>query len=306
LGIDIKDSDIDDSRYIHLKVDLSDNKNIDYITSNILDLKEKYVLFGDDICVYHLAGKTPLKTSSIIFLPKDDEYSSTSGFEYYKHNVCTTINLLNIMEKVDIYKILYASSFEVYSQISDDIDPSTISGNTKYISEMIIKSYVDRYHLEAIIFRICNVAGSINNNPNNIISHFVHNILDGQEWTIYGKKFKTKDGTFVRDYIHLYDVYKAFYDITMNDINYSWEIFNLGSGIGYSVLDILERIKNILVCVYPDYKISRTYFMTRSIRYYAYIVSNIDHTKDTLGWTPSKNIDDMIISTIEATGKFTY
>jgi UDP-glucose 4-epimerase len=224
---------------------------VKYHKVNILDLFELEKLFKTtnfDL-VMHFAGLTQVKESM--------EKPSL----YLKDNPQITINILECMKLYKVKKIIFSSTAAVFGQPENKIineetpkNPINPYGTSKLICEQIIKSYSKLFPMKYIIFRYFNVAGADNvnnngyNNPNptHLIPSLVKNYFSGKESVIYGNDYETVDGTCIRDYIHVIDLVNA-HIMAANylDFNSSNE-FNLGSGKGYSNLEVINSLQKNL------------------------------------------------------------
>ena len=233
---------------------------------------------------------------------KSVEESMENAVEY-SDNIMGTINLLNLMVKFDIKKIIFSSTAAVYesgdSQINEDspTNPINFYGFTKLESEKIIKWYSKIHNIQYIIFRYFNVAGDtglkyVDPNAKNIFP-LIMEVLKGrnQKLTIFGDNYNTPDGTCIRDYIDINHLINA--HILALNIN-SNEIINLGSGKGYSVKELVDTFNKTL-----NKEILYNYGIKRKGDP-ALLLTSIDKAKQILKWSPEKTLQDMIKSTYEA------
>ena len=226
--------------------------------------------------------------------------------EYYHNNITGTIILLEVMKKYNCKKIVFSSSATVYGlpktvPIKEDFPLSTTNpyGTTKLYIEQIMKDCcVADKELAVILLRYFNPIGAhksglIGEDPNGIPNNlmpFIARVADGvyPELKVFGNDYDTPDGTGVRDYIHVVDLslghIKAIEKIRkMTGV----EIYNLGTGNGYSVLDLVktfERVNNVKV----NYKI-----VGRRPGDIAICYANCDKALKELGWKCERNIEDM-------------
>ena len=189
--------------------------------------------------------------------------------EYYNNNITGTLNLLKIMKKYNTKKIVFSSSATVYGNpdklpIKEDFPLSTTNpyGSTKLMIEQILKDlYISDNEFKISILRYFNPIGAHesgligevpNGVPNNIMPYIV-GVAKGnlEKVTIYGNDYPTPDGTGVRDYIHVVDLAKGHIKALEGIRKMSGvQIYNLGTGKGYSVLDLIntfERVNNVKV-----------------------------------------------------------
>ena len=201
--------------------------------------------------------------------------SNAIPLEYYKNNVEGTIHLLEAMKKNGCKSIVFSSSATVYG--SQDIqplkettelkEPTNPYGRTKYFIEYILKDlYKSDPTWNIEILRYFNPIGAHssgligenpNGIPNNLMPYITQVAIGKREYlNVFGNDYKTHDGTGVRDYIHVVDLAKG-HVCALNRINNNikenspkLDIYNLGTGIGYSVLDIVNtfmKVNNINV-----------------------------------------------------------
>ena len=189
------------------------------------------------------------------------EQSNKNKKKYYKNNVKATWSLLEASKNiVDI--IIFSSTCAVYKENKkkifvsekDLIQPKSYYGKTKFLAENLIQKYSLKYNFKFGILRFFNVCGSekklrsgcINNNDQ-LIKNLSYSVAKKKyQINVYGNDYNTKDGTCVRDYIHVSDISK----IHIKLINYLKKkkstILNLGNGRGFSVLDIVKTFEKIL------------------------------------------------------------
>ena len=184
---------------------------------------------------------------------------------YYDVNVNGTINLLKAMDLSGCKEIIFSSSATVYGvpeyfpvDENHKCDPINTYGRTKYFIEHIIKDWSKNTNeKKAIILRYFNPAGAhetgfIGENPKGIPNNlfpFITHVISGKQnvLNVYGNDYNTPDGTGIRDYIHVCDLARG-HVLSMNylkKIN-DYDIINLGSGRGFSVLEIINEFQNQL------------------------------------------------------------
>ncbi len=226
--------------------------------------------------------------------------------QYYHNNITGTITLLEVMNKFNCKKIVFSSSATVYGlpktvPITEDFPLSTTNpyGSTKLFIEQILKDCcVPDKDFSVILLRYFNPIGAhssglIGEDPNGIPNNlmpFIARVADGTypELNVFGNDYETHDGTGVRDYIHVVDLsighIKAIEKIrNMKGV----EIYNLGTGKGFSVLDLVntfEKVNNVKV----NYKI-----VGRRAGDIAVCYANCDKALKELGWKCERNIEDM-------------
>lgn len=179
--------------------------------------------------------------------------------EYYENNLMSTINLLKLMKKYLVFNLIFSSSATVYGApkvvpIKEDSPLSTTNpyGTSKLFIEQILQdTFISDDRFSIVILRYFNpigahASGEIGENPNGIPNNLVPYIsqvavgkLDYVR--IFGNNYPTKDGTGVRDYIHVVDLARGHVSALETKANIPGiHIYNLGTGIGYSVLEMID------------------------------------------------------------------
>lgn len=226
---------------------------------------------------------------------------------YYQNNLFSTINLLNCMKKHNVKKLVFSSTATVYGvpetmPITEENKTGGTTNpyaSTKYMIEQILQDLYKADNTWSIaILRYFNPIGAhesglIGEAPNGIPNNLMPYILKVASnelpyLNVFGNDYDTPDGTGVRDYIHVVDLAKGHVKTIgkLCEANKVY-IYNLGTGIGYSVLDLVntfERVNDIKV----EYKIT-----DRRSGDVATCYSNPKKAKEELGWVAEKNIEDM-------------
>lgn len=247
---------------------------------------------------------------------------------YYENNLISTFALLKLMDKYDCHRIVFSSSATVYGAASVPITESTPAGagitnaygRTKYMIEEILKDFIRSKEMEAaaaaaegsgspetppwsiVVLRYFNPVGNhesglIGEDPNGIPNNlmpYVSQVVTGrrEKLTIFGDDYPTKDGTGVRDYIHVMDLAEGH----VKALDYMKEgkkghgkyaVFNLGTGIGYSVLDMVSAMKkasgkDLPIAIGP-----------RRGGDIAVCYADPAQAAQELGWTAGRNLDDV-------------
>ena len=185
--------------------------------------------------------------------------SVAKPIEYYYNNIAGTLNLCASMKKHGVKKIVFSSSATVYGMpksvpIKEDFPLSTTNpyGETKLMIERILKDIcVSDPELSVAILRYFNPIGAHksgligedpNGIPNNLLPYIAQvGIGKLKALSVFVHDYPTHDGTGVRDYIHVVDLAKAHIKALMfTDKNTGIDYFNIGTGVGYSVLDIVK------------------------------------------------------------------
>ncbi|MGV8944826.1 MAG: UDP-glucose 4-epimerase GalE [Lutibacter sp.] len=187
--------------------------------------------------------------------------------EYYENNISSLIYVLQEMKANNINNFIFSSSCTVYGQADElpitenaPIKPAESPyGNTKQIGEEIIKDTTKVCDLKAIALRYFNPIGAHKSAkigelpigiPQNLIPYVTQTAARiRKELSIYGNDYPTPDGTAVRDYIHVVDLAKAHIIALkrlLNNQNKSkFEVFNLGTGKGNSVLEVIQTFEKV-------------------------------------------------------------
>ena len=230
--------------------------------------------------------------------------AETNKKKYNKNNITGTKNLILSCKNTKVKNFIFSSSCAVYGNIKGSVDekrkpnPQSHYGYTKYKSEELIKKYAKKINYNFGIFRYFNVAGA---SPSGKIGeiemshgHLIKNIAiqsmnKKPKININGNNYPTKDGTCIRDYIHVSDLA----DIHLKGLNYLVKnkksfVLNCGYGKGYSVLQITSRFKKIK----KNLKIN---FIKKRAGDIAQVYSCTKKFKKLLKWKPKYNNIDLII-----------
>jgi UDP-glucose-4-epimerase GalE len=182
--------------------------------------------------------------------------------KYYRHNLITSLNLLQAMLHAGVKRFIFSSSAAVYGvpehvpiSESHQLNPSNPYGMTKYFVEKILQDYDRAYGLKFISLRYFNAAGA---DPEAELgemhepeTHLIPNILlyllgKKDHFDLFGTDFPTNDGTAVRDFIHVTDLAKA-HVLALKRLSKpsKSEFINLGANTGYSVLEVIQKAEQI-------------------------------------------------------------
>ena len=226
---------------------------------------------------------------------------------YYRNNLDSTLSLLEVMKEFNCKKIVFSSSAAVYGSpktlpIKEDFPLSAASpyGTTKLIIEGILKDlYTSDHDWGIAILRYFNLMGAhksglIGENPNGIPNNLLPYIIkvatkEIDYLKIFGNDYDTKDGTGIRDYIHVVDLAKGHVKAIEKILkDKGVDCYNLGTGTGYSVLEIVETFKRVNNVDVP-YKI-----VDRRPGDIAICYADPSYAKEKLGWTANLGIEDMV------------
>lgn len=221
-------------------------------TADLLDSFEMQKLFEEFAIkkVVHLAGK------------KYVSESETKRDLYYKNNILATDKLLSLISNYGVDKLVFSSSITVYGNAkvvpvdeSAPFQPISYYAETKVEGEKMIKSWANRYGgVKANILRLANPVGAgpyMLGDENlsgmqAVVPYLTSCVLAGKPIRINGNTHNTKDGTAIRDYVHVEDIAAAFVAACALDKK-GFEVFNIGrGGEGYSVLDLVKTIEEVV------------------------------------------------------------
>lgn len=193
--------------------------------------------------------------------------SQESPLDYYENNLSSLIHVLQEMRQRDITNFIFSSSCTVYGQ-ADSMpiseltilkQPESCYGKTKQMGEEIIKDFVEAYNKKATLLRYFNPIGAHsstllgelpNGVPNNLLPYVMQTAAGIREClSVWGNNYPTEDGTAIRDYIYVGDLAKAHLAALKNLIgceeNKKLSIYNLGTGRGTSVLEIITSFEKV-------------------------------------------------------------
>jgi len=226
------------------------NKKIDFIKGDIRDEENLKKVFKNHqiYAVIHFAGLKAVGESV------------QDPLKYYDNNVSGSITLFKVMKENNVKKIIFSSSATVYGDpeivpVKEDskIQATNPYGRTKIQIEEILKDLSLSNNFKVIVLRYFNPIGAhesglIGEDPNGIPNNlmpFISQVAVGKRkyLSIFGNDYYTPDGTGIRDYIHVTDLAKGHVK-ALYKINYSdYEVMNLGTGKGYSVLEVKETFE---------------------------------------------------------------
>ena len=198
-------------------------------------------------------------------------HSMTNPEKFFQNNVIYGMNLLNTMLEHNVYKLVFSSTAAVYGEPrklpirENDLGrPVNPYGESKLMFERILHWYGHAYGLKFISLRYFNAAGASEGfgEDHNPEPHLIPNVLKvalGQrtQVSLFGTDYPTKDGSCIRDYIHVLDIARAHVlPLKYLDKNEGNKAYNLGNGKGYSVFEVIETARRVTgaripVAIYP-------------------------------------------------------
>jgi UDP-glucose 4-epimerase len=232
--------------------------------------------------------------------------------KYYRNNLESLLNILGGIQEHKIPSLVFSSSCTVYGEpdelpVSESapIKPATSPyGNTKQISEEIIKDTAGNSSFNAILLRYFNPIGAHESAligelpigvPNNLVPYITQTAAGIREQlNVFGDDYDTPDGTAIRDYIHVSDLaiahIAALERMAQNKSKEKVEAFNVGTGNGYSVLEVIRAFENS-TGEKLNYKIA-----PRRAGDVEKVWSETTLANNVLGWKAEKNIEEMMAS----------
>lgn len=231
---------------------------------------------------------------------------------YYRNNLVSLMNILDGMILNDIPYLVFSSSCTVYGQ-PDELPVSEKApikkaespyGNTKQISEEIISDTIRSSKVQSIALRYFNPIGAHETAligelplgvPNNLVPFITQTAIGiRQQLSVFGDDYNTPDGTAIRDYIHVVDLAKAHVIAVQrmlnNQMKQGFEVFNLGTGTGSSVLEVVRSFEKVSGLPL-NYKI-----VGRRAGDVEQVWANSDWSNQELGWKAEKSLDEMVAS----------
>ena len=234
--------------------------------------------------------------------------SVAQPWRYYDNNLNSTLVLTKVMEEAGVKNIIFSSSATVYSGDNEmPLRETSRTGNctnpygwTKYMTEQILSgmAHADK-EWSIVLLRYFNpigahISGMIGEDPrgipNNLMPYITQVAIGRREFlSVYGNDYDTHDGTGVRDYIHVVDLAKGHVAaVKYAAANKGCEVFNLGTGTGYSVLDMVKAFETANNLTLP-YKI-----VDRRPGDLATCYADPSKSAEVLGWKAEKNLQDMV------------
>lgn len=216
--------------------------------------------------------------------------------EYWHGNVVSTLALLDAMREAEVKNIVFSSTAATYGEpeqvpITEDMPtrPTNTYGATKLAIDMAITSYCVAYGLAATSLRYFNVAGAhLGFGENRVVeTHLIPLVLQvaaghRENIFVFGDDWPTADGTCVRDYIHVGDLADAHMLALESNESGEHRIFNLGSGEGFSVQQVIDVCRTVTGHEIP------AQVSPRRAGDPATLVASSDKAKSALGWQPSR------------------
>ena len=298
------------SGYEIVIIDNFSNSKSDVLDKIKLITNKDFKFYEGDVCNKDLLRKifSENKIDAVIHFAgyKAVGESVKKPIMYYRNNIDSTLSLIEVMNEFNCKKIVFSSSATVYGNpttlpIKEDFPLSTTNpyGSTKLMIENILRDlYISDNDWSIALLRYFNpigahISGLIGENPKGIPNNLMPYIVkvankELNELSIFGNDYDTKDGTGVRDYIHVVDLAKGHIKAIKKILkDKGIDAYNLGTGIGYSVLDLVttfERVNNIKI----PYKIT-----DRRPGDIASCYADSSYALEKLNWKAEKGIEEM-------------
>jgi UDP-glucose 4-epimerase len=214
--------------------------------------------------------------------------------EYYDNNVWKTLVLLSSMAEAGVKRFVFSSSAAVYGEpkiipIAEDArtEPTNVYGETKLALERALPWYKNAYGIDYVSLRYFNAAGATetlgeDHEPEtHLIPLALETVMGNREvLEIYGDDYPTKDGSCVRDYIHISDLSEAHILAVEKMGRLKTRVFNLGNGQGYSVFEVVEAVNEVTGTAL------KTRVSKRRSGDPAVLVAGSELAEKELGWSP--------------------
>lgn len=272
------------------------HKKIPFIKLDLLDIEALRTLFKEHTItsVIHFAGF------------KSVGESVKNPLMYYQNNLVSTLNLLEVMQEFDVKKLVFSSTATVYGDIHTPplhenlpLSAPNPYGRTKLMLEQILNDLVatdDSW--KVALMRYFNPIGAHHSGelgempygiPNNLMPHLLK-AASGEtgQLQVFGNDYATPDGSCVRDFIHVMDLAKGHaHALKFVEAHSGCEAFNLGTGIGYSVLDLIHTFEEVNKVKVPFEIVGRR---EGDI---GISVADVSKAKTMLGWDTQYDLTDM-------------
>ncbi|MES9160783.1 UDP-glucose 4-epimerase GalE [Cutibacterium acnes] len=236
---------------------------------------------------------------------------------YYGNNVGKTVALLKGMERNGVHRILFSSSASIYatdeeSKVTEEsaLDPGSPYATTKFMVEFILRDAVHASDLKALSLRYFNPIGSDPKlrtgqqieHPTHVLGKMIDAWMEGSTFTVTGVDWPTRDGSGIRDYIHVWDLARAHVaalehldEVTTDD---PYQVFNIGTGSGVTVKELVKAFeegtgKSLNVVYGPPrpgdvagaYTVSRR---AKDLLGWSAELTQADGIRDAIAWLPER------------------
>jgi len=227
---------------------------------------------------------------------------------YYESNVVSTLGLLKNLQLNNVDKFVFSSSAAVYGETESGkiseatlTNPSSVYGHTKLIIDETLDWLATLGKINSVSLRFFNAAGSYqkqkenHKNETHLIPIAIDTALGRREnMTIFGNNYETRDGTCIRDYVHVEDLAMA-HVLSLDFLRTNSRLCaNLGSGVGFTNLEIVKAVEKITgKTISYSFSDKRPGDPTE-------LVADISLAKEKLGWSPQKTVLEAIFDSVES------
>ena len=276
------------------------NKQVQFVEGDVRDKDLLRTIFKNNkiAAVIHFAGLKAVGESV------------EKPLLYYQNNLDSTLNLCEIMNEFNVKKLIFSSSATVYGNpvklpITEDMEVVKTTnpyGTSKYFLERILNDlYISDNEWSIALLRYFNPVGAhesglLGEDPNGIHNNLMQYIVkvatnELECLSVFGNDYDTPDGTGVRDYIHVVDLARGHVMAIDKILNTTGvNIYNLGTGVGYSVLDLVNTFEKV-----NGIKINKKIVGRRAGDIAACYADSTKAYKE-LGWKAELNLEDMVKS----------
>lgn len=238
--------------------------------------------------------------------------SVDNPIKYYENNLISTMNLLKCMDRNSVIPIVFSSSCTVYGNpdelpVSENAavkEAESPYGNTKKIGEDILKDFSRTCDVDVISLRYFNPIGAHHTSiigefqdgePHHLVPYITETAVGKREFLrVFGGDYNTRDGSCVRDYIHVMDIADAHIlavqRLIDNKNEGDFEVFNLGSGDGSTVLEMINAFESA-TGISIAYEIA-----DRRAGDVEAVYADISKAREILGWEPKRSLEEMLAS----------
>lgn len=289
------------SEKVYERVEELTNKSFKYYQVDLRDLDEL-----DDVFQDHDDARAIIHFAAL----KSVDESTTKPQEYYDNNVGGLIHLIQLQKKYRIPYFIFSSSCTVYGNAetlpvteSTPLQPAQSPyGLTKQIGEMLLEDFIKyQSSLSCVSLRYFNPAGAhpsgrLGEAATQVVRNLIPLIMEvgsgyRQVLEVYGNNYPTRDGTNIRDFIHIMDLARAHtlaLDFLIKRPLGTYEVFNLGTGKGVSIIEAIESFN----------KVSNTHlpvkFVPRRPGDVIAVYADYQKAKNLLNWEPQYTLDDIM------------
>ena len=275
------------------RIERLSGKSVEFIEGDIRDTDRVANALQGSSAVIHFAGVKAVGESV------------SNPLKYYDNNVLGSIELLKAMQQSEVKKMIFSSSASIYGNpkylpIDEQhpINPTNPYGRSKFMLEQILRDIYDTNRGYSFgILRYFNPIGAHPSGeigedpqgiPNNLLP-FITQVASGKldKLRVFGNDYDTPDGTGVRDYIHVMDLAEGHLRMLEKLDDNSFDIYNLGTGRGYSVLQIIKTFEKVNGINIP-YEIVSRRAGDVPVNY-----ADVSKAQKELGWRAKRDLEDM-------------